>query len=103
MNLLCNPAIPSSAVSCVNFTMILYKIFCCHQRHSDSHTHLVFKFQLTSLVVVEIAVMFRFMNYRQAEEMEQAVQNVGKTYTDDQINMLAQRHFENSQVRNLDR
>ena len=56
-----------------------------------------------SLVVVEMVVMFRFMIYRQAEEMEQAVQNVGKTYTDDQINMLAQRHFENSQVRNLDK
>lgn len=35
---------------------------------------------------------------RQQEEMQHAVQNLGKTYTDDQINQLAQRHFESSQV-----
>ena len=36
--------------------------------------------------------------FRQQEEMQHAVQNLGNTYTDDQINQLAQRHFENSQV-----
>lgn len=30
--------------------------------------------------------------------MEEAVRNVGNTYTDDEINQLAQRHFENAQV-----
>ncbi|KAK3090690.1 hypothetical protein FSP39_013761 [Pinctada imbricata] len=35
---------------------------------------------------------------RQREEMEEAVRNVGKTYRDDEINLLAQRHFENSQL-----
>ena len=30
--------------------------------------------------------------------MEEAVKNLGKKYTDDQINTLAQRHFDNSQV-----
>ncbi len=35
---------------------------------------------------------------RQREEMERAVQNLGGAYTDDQINRLAQRHFDNIQV-----
>ena len=30
--------------------------------------------------------------------MEQAIQNLGITYTDEQINQMAQRHFENTQV-----
>ena len=30
--------------------------------------------------------------------MEDAVKNLGVTYTDDQVNQLAQRHFENTQV-----
>ena len=30
--------------------------------------------------------------------MQNAVRNLGTTYTDDQINQLAQLHFENSQV-----
>ncbi|KAL5018621.1 hypothetical protein ScPMuIL_004343 [Solemya velum] len=34
----------------------------------------------------------------QRKEMETAVQNVGVMYTDDQINQLAQRHFENTQL-----
>ena len=35
---------------------------------------------------------------RQAEEMEEAVKNLGGAFTDEQINLLAQRHFENTQV-----
>ncbi|XP_064617462.1 protein C12orf4 homolog [Liolophura sinensis] len=35
---------------------------------------------------------------RQSVEMEEAVQSVGSTYTDDQINQLAQRHFDNTQL-----
>ena len=30
--------------------------------------------------------------------MEEAVKNLGVTYSDDQVNQLAQRHFENTQV-----
>lgn len=30
--------------------------------------------------------------------MDEAIENAGITYTDDQINQLAQRHFENTQV-----
>lgn len=30
--------------------------------------------------------------------MEEAVKRLGETYTDEQINLLAQRHFENTQV-----
>lgn len=35
---------------------------------------------------------------RQREEMEHAVKNVGTKYSDEQINQLAQRHFENTQL-----
>lgn len=38
------------------------------------------------------------LDERQQEEMQLAVQNLGTTYTDDQINQLAQRHFESSQM-----
>ena len=38
------------------------------------------------------------MIYRQSRDMEDAVKNLGVTYTDDQVNQLAQRHFENTQV-----
>lgn len=35
---------------------------------------------------------------RQRSEMEQAVQSLGVSYTDEQVNQLAQRHFENTQL-----
>lgn len=38
------------------------------------------------------------MVVRQQEEMQEAVRNAGTGYTDDQINQLAQRHFDNSQM-----
>lgn len=38
------------------------------------------------------------LDERQQEEMQNAVRNLGTTYTDDQINQLAQLHFENSQM-----
>lgn len=37
---------------------------------------------------------------KQRKEMESALQNAGTLYTDEQINQLAQRHFENTQVVN---
>ena len=39
------------------------------------------------------------LSCRQRKEMEEAVTNLGITYTDEQINTLAQRHFENNQVK----
>lgn len=38
------------------------------------------------------------LEHRQRIDMEEAVRNVGNTYTDDEINQLAQRHFENAQL-----
>lgn len=40
----------------------------------------------------------RHLDERQQEEMQEAVRNVGTSYTDEQINQLAQQHFENSQM-----
>ena len=37
-------------------------------------------------------------SFRQCLEMEGAVHNLGVTHTDEQINQLAQRHFEKMQV-----
>ncbi|ELU15738.1 hypothetical protein CAPTEDRAFT_117173 [Capitella teleta] len=38
------------------------------------------------------------LEQRQESEMEEAVKRLGETYTDEQINLLAQRHFENTQM-----
>lgn len=40
----------------------------------------------------------RHLDERQQEEMQEAVRNAGTGYTDDQINRLAQQHFDNSQM-----
>ncbi|XP_053380713.1 protein C12orf4 homolog [Mercenaria mercenaria] len=40
----------------------------------------------------------KHLDERQQEEMQEAVRNVGTSYTDDQINRLAQRNFDNSQM-----
>lgn len=39
-----------------------------------------------------------FLFDRQREEMEDAMKNAGTKYTDAQVNQLAQRHIDNSQV-----
>lgn len=40
----------------------------------------------------------KHLDESQQEEMQEAVKNVGTSYTDEQINQLAQRHFEHSQM-----
>lgn len=42
--------------------------------------------------------MLMILSYRQQEEMQEAVKNAGIAYTDEQINQLAQRHLDNSQM-----
>ena len=58
--------------------MCVDKITCVHVHvvHNDSH----------------------LVNCSQSDEMDKAVQSLGITYSDENVNQLAQRHFENTQV-----
>ena len=53
---------------------------------------------LPKMVALHNEASYLHVMYRQSREMEEAVKNLGITYIDDQVNQLAQRHFENTQV-----
>ena len=43
-------------------------------------------------------ILHHLLSFRQRKEMDSALANMGSMYTDEDINALAQRQFEDSQV-----
>ena len=58
----------------------------------------LFVYLFVCLFICLFVCLSMYVCTRQQEEMAQAVQSVGTSYTDDQINVLTQRHFENAEM-----